>query len=1130
MGMQLAHLHFPSFLLIGITYLLSYRDRAFSAQIRARYHLVMPIALMVTCLDIIVDMGTVPGSLAGVFFTTACNALFCPLILLVWMSLIIREKNKGVYRGLMALLVIEVILWLTSFRTGFYFYQEGPEWRIAIGSLVSAVYCLFILLTMLYFTGKEYGSYDELEHFVIAIVTGMSLLAVIAEYGFGCVHTLDGILTIGICVYYYYSGLQLYKRDALTKLMNRHNFNYDMEEMQERTFCLSIIDIDNFKMINDKYGHNKGDEALVTVVRTIRNRLLRHCRMYRYGGDEFAIISRDVSPEKLSEMFEQINEDLDAYGYRISYGTTEHTPKDTVEETVERADTAMYEKKRLLKSEDIWDDMTGLYNLRGFLDELESLKKIAQKEGRNITLVSLDVERLGNINMAYGYLEGNMVITSIAGIIKSSFDMQEFAGHLGSDEFIIAFMTQPEDESYTEAFIDKILIGVKNSQNFDGKEYTIDLNIATYVIEVGSEMPLEECVNQAMNQKQSEKEGRRKAGFAYDQFDDLDFDSAEEALALDIIENNKLRYALQPIVSAKDGNIVAYEALMRSDTEPALSPLSVLRYAAKNKKNYEIEMLTFSNVLHRIATDDTIPKDAKVFMNSLPGFTLLDEDYDKLKAKYPGVFDRLVIEITEQSELDDEALTTIKERQERDCFKIAIDDFGSGNSNTYSLLRYQPDYIKLDRLLITDIDRNTKKQYFVNSIITFAKENGMAVIAEGVETVAELKMMIRLQVDYIQGYYTAKPAFEPLAEIDSEIKQDIVTENIRGVIEGKRKIFLASGGWEFSLVQLALDEYTGITVSSENIKIVGNTDYVADMCIKIKEGLNCRMTLQDVRLNSVDELPCIEVGEGATLTLMIEGNCSMNYKGIRVPEGSTLIVKGSGNLEISTKGHYCYCIGGGKDETIGSIILNQSGKLSVRVDGDQCVAIGGDFYKAGDGIRVDSGELEVYVAGVEGIGFGCFNGDMPIRLRDCLIHSEYRVNTGSFIGVVNGRQDIELKSFNISVQGSGSKLSVIGTNHEFGGKILLDSGALHVICSGQEINIIGTKSGDLRVDILHMKLELKGEGDRVMAIGTNDKQAVIDVEECIVDIIINSSIPLAYGAEEENIKIYSVAQMLKINE
>lgn len=1111
------HLYFQVLFLVMITYFLSYKDRSFNMKTRLKLHLVLLCAVLLVGVDIFADsMET--GSAGWVVVSGISRNLLCPALILMWIMFIWQGRNKWIFRGMLAVCILNFGLFLASFRGGPYYYPDRQQiWQKGTLFIVPFLVCALCLFVFLIVSSIQMLVNDTLEYLVVVCVVVATCFAAGFERQLLSGRMMDGVLVTGICVYYYYLGMQTYKRDALTKLLNRHNFNYDLEDLQNHNCRISIIDIDNFKMINDKYGHNKGDEALVTVVRVMKAHLLRRCRLYRYGGDEFAIISMGVSGEALQVMFERINKSLEEYGYRISYGIAEHYPEREISRSVEEADHLMYKNKRRLKSENIWDDMTGLYNLRGFIDELETLKKAAWEEGKDLCLLGLDVEQINNINLAYGYLEGNMIITTIAEIIKSSLEVHEFAGHLGSDEFIIAFMIQPDDTKYQEEFVDKLQVGVKNSPKFDGKEYTVAVNTTANVIRIDNSVSMEKCVNETLALKQEEKEIRKKSSPYYDKFEDKDFDREEENLALEIIANNKLKYALQPIVSAKDGNVVAYEALMRSDTEPGLSPLSLLRYATKNGKNYEIEKLTFFNVLERLATDSGIPAEAKIFVNSIPGFTLKDEDYESLRQKYPKLLKRLVIEITEQSELDDESLILIKNRQERDGFKIAIDDFGSGNSNTYTLLRYRPDFIKLDRLLIADIDRNTKKQYFVNSIITFAKENGIYVLAEGVETEAELKMMIRLKVDYIQGYYTAKPAFEPLPEIPEDIRHAVVNENIRGVIDGKKKIYTASSGWEISLVQLALDEYTGITVSSPNLKIVGNTDYVADMCIKIKDGLDCRLTLKDVRLSSVDDLPCIDIGEGAQLTIILEGNCSLNNKGIHVPEGSSLALKGGGNMMISTKAHDCYGIGCGKDETVGNISFNHSGKLKIHVDGEQCVAIGGGKYQTGQGISATSGEFEISVAGVEAIGIGSFYGDIPIRFTDFLMNIDFRVNTGSAIGSLNGMQNIDFAHFTVNIMGSGSRLSGIGSNHESGGFVRMSSGALQIIMSGQELNLVGIKDGKMSVSIDHVKMYLKGEGDKAMAIGSWDQQSFLQLREALVDIVINAAEPKAFGAMEDSV-------------
>ena len=77
--------------------------------------------------------------------------------------------------------------------------------------------------------------------------------------------------------------------------------------------------------------------------------------------------------------------------------------------------------------------------------------------------------------------------------------------------------------------------------------------------------------------------------------------------------------------------------------------------------------------------------------------------------------------------------------------------------------------IKIDRLLITNIDKDTNKQMFVKGTIDFAKANNIKVLAEGVETKDEFLEVIKLGVDYVQGYYTGKPSETPLKNIPDTI-------------------------------------------------------------------------------------------------------------------------------------------------------------------------------------------------------------------------------------------------------------------------------------------------------------------------------------------------------------------------
>lgn len=948
--------------------------------------------------------------------------------------------------------------------------------------------------------------------YVFAIIAIVTILTAFLTHLILKDHTsVNGTLCVIVSVYYYYCIMQIFKKDRLTKLLLRHNLMYEMDDLINKSYDIVLIDVDNFKIINDKYGHDRGDEVLVTIVDTVNEYLPKGCKFYRYGGDEFVVISKKISTDELYTVFEKINSALSSKELRISYGIVRHNPGDDNQNALTQADKLMYENKKLIKSEDIWDVMTGLFNYRGFLDELDMLRRSADKEKHKIALVAIDIDRLSNINMAYGYTEGNLVIKVLSRIIKSALAGNEFIGHLGSDEFITAIECKDENDIRISDFIEQVIEGLGSAYEFAGKDYTVKLDVGKYIIPSIKEASTEECVNNVLYVKQEEKESRRKNDLSDDS---KEFDDKDEKQVIDILDNNKLKYAFQPIVSAKTGDIVAYETLMRSDTDTMVSPLKILKYAEKNKRSYDVEKLTFFNVFERINSKLDFPNGARLFINSIPGFMLKDEDYEILKEKYGSFFKNMVIEITEQREVDDDSLATLNTRRDKDGFNLAIDDYGSGYSNTSSLLRYMPQVVKIDRLLITGIDRNAKKQFFVNSIISFAKENDMKILAEGVETENELKTVIRLGVDMIQGYFTAKPSLDIITEIPEDIKKLIITENLR-VGSSQRMIYTASESCELSVVQLAMEDYSKINISGEYVRLVGNAEYSADMVIRIKDGANTHLTLSNVNLNSVDDEPCIRLGENSKLILNIEGNNRFNTKGIFVPEGSELTVIGPGNLDILAKGHECYAIGVDTETEYGAITLRHSGTFNITVDGENCVGIGGGVVGNNSAIDISSGTFNLTVAGVHAVGIGAYKGDANINLAALILNVEFRVNEGLVIGTLDGTENVTIDSFDININGSGKIVGGIGSINETAGNITMSSGSYKIRLNGQKLFLLGADGGELNIDINHAKLDVMGEGDNVLGFGTFDQKATLKVDECSIDLVINASSPMGFGLSHE---------------
>ncbi|MBR5088996.1 MAG: EAL domain-containing protein, partial [Ruminiclostridium sp.] len=286
------------------------------------------------------------------------------------------------------------------------------------------------------------------------------------------------------------------------------------------------------------------------------------------------------------------------------------------------------------------------------------------------------------------------------------------------------------------------------------------------------------------------KKRKFEAAAAYENLSDDE--KTEYSMVEKILDENLLSYHFQPIVDTVDGSIYSFEALMRPQAERFISPLAVIKYAGMQGRLIDVEKATFLNVLRIIDSDESIPGSSKVFINSIPGVILSESDLEKVKAYLGKYSDRIVVELTEEAELSDAELDTLKSLLRSMNVEIAVDDYGTGYSNVNNLLRYMPDYVKIDRALLSDIQNKPQKQHFVRELINFCRDNNIKALAEGVETAEELRTVIHLGADLIQGYYTARPAPGFISGIDDRIRSEIRTYR-QEYLDGTRKEFYVAG-------------------------------------------------------------------------------------------------------------------------------------------------------------------------------------------------------------------------------------------------------------------------------------------------------------------------------------------------
>ena len=419
---------------------------------------------------------------------------------------------------------------------------------------------------------------------------------------------------------------------------------------------------------------------------------------------------------------------------------------------------------------------------------------------------------------------------------------------------------------------------------------------------------------------------------AYDRLDDDEKQDYE--LVTRILDDNLLSYCFQPIVNTIDGGIYSYEALMRSATDKRVPPLSIVKYADMQNRLADVERATFINVLGIVEENMDIIGDAKIFINSIPGVRLAGDDLKAVEEYLKRLGDTVVVELTEEAEMDDDDLNRLKEMFKRMDVKIAVDDYGTGYSNVSNLLRYMPDYVKIDRVLLSDVQNKPQKQHFVKEVISFCHDNGIMALAEGIETTEELRACILLGADLIQGFYTGKPENIFITETDPKVRAEISRYHDEYVHGGAVRQYIAGKTNRVSLSALVKDGVSEIVVGRgamiyKDITVFGAPGVKTNVHIKIEPEYKGRITLENAYLSNDVKNPCIEVGEGADVSIVLAGENTLKNTGIQVPASSRLVLEGDGSLKIELRALDHYGIGNLPAEEHGELFLAPSGTVTV---------------------------------------------------------------------------------------------------------------------------------------------------------------------------------------------------------
>ncbi|WP_253701195.1 EAL domain-containing protein [Bacillus sp. FJAT-29814] len=236
-----------------------------------------------------------------------------------------------------------------------------------------------------------------------------------------------------------------------------------------------------------------------------------------------------------------------------------------------------------------------------------------------------------------------------------------------------------------------------------------------------------------------------------------------------IIKHHTLDTFFQPILNLKSGETVGYEILNRPGKTTLFSNTETFYdFVGQTNQVFLFECFCRNLALKRFIDrnkENVLERSPLIFINIHP-HVLLDSNYHsgetrRLLSELGIDPKQVVFELTEKSAVTDfELFEKVLSNYRSQGFRIAVDDVGSGYNSLKTLIYLKPEFIKLDRSLIQNIDKNREQQQLVKLIIEYAKQSSSQIIAEGIERIEELAFISEQGVDFGQGYALGKPKEE----------------------------------------------------------------------------------------------------------------------------------------------------------------------------------------------------------------------------------------------------------------------------------------------------------------------------------------------------------------------------------
>ena len=404
------------------------------------------------------------------------------------------------------------------------------------------------------------------------------------------------------------------------------------------------------------------------------------------------------------------------------------------------------------------DMVTDLPNRPAFTERLTSVLDRSAESGKRFAVLSIDLDRFKEVNDVFGHSIGDALLREVSRRLQTVTG-NVFLARVGGDEFMVIAMddAQPSNAKVLSA---KLLTTVADDILVVGNRFRIGLTIgiAVYPSDGQDATTLLANADAALYRAKAETRGSVRL------FDgELDHQLRQHrTLQHDLseaIERGELSLHYQPLTKLS-GEIVGFEALLRWQ-HPVFGPVPPNTFIPLAEKSGLIVPIGEWVLRETCVEAASWPKQLRVAVNLSPT-QFRQEDLPPLVHSAlleSGLSpNRLELEITEGVLIDDfsRGLSLLR-RLKALGVRIVMDDFGTGYSSLSYLQAFPFDKIKIDRLFISDLERNFQSATIVRAVIGLARGLTLPVAAEGVETEGQLAFLAREGCDEVQGYFLGRP-------------------------------------------------------------------------------------------------------------------------------------------------------------------------------------------------------------------------------------------------------------------------------------------------------------------------------------------------------------------------------------